>query len=136
MTMGDDEERLTAGDPFDPFDDDDNDGPPPEEFDRYAYMALVIPGLTGEVRDRIIREARNLVAQGMDREKASNWMCREVALVLGGPVGFDGYDEHGNILDPPYVAAARKWIASQAGGNRQWSETQRSHNGNIAARSC
>jgi hypothetical protein len=98
---------------------DDIPRPPDPEFDPVAGFALAIPGLSDEQRERIIGEARNLAASGLTREAVCNWICREVALVVGGPNGFDAYDEQGNIIDPPYVAAARKEITSRAGRKRQ-----------------
>jgi len=98
---------------------DDIPPPPPSEFDRDAECALASPGLSKEARTRIIGVARSLAASGLAREALSNWICREVARTVGGPIGFDAYDAQGNIIDPPYVADARKWITSAAGQKSQ-----------------
>jgi hypothetical protein len=103
----------------DPEDFGDIPPAPDPEFDRDAECALAIPGLSDEAREKIISQARNLAASGLAREAVGNWICREVARVVGGPNGFDAYDEQGNIIDPPYVAAARKEITSRAGRKRQ-----------------
>jgi hypothetical protein len=118
--MVDDEDMPTLSE----FDDDDDDPPPDEgpplpEFDRDAYDALAIPGLTHDQRNRIIQEARGHNDAGMAREAVGNWICREVARTVGGPVGFYAHDAQGNVIDPPYVAKARTWIAARAGENRQ-----------------
>jgi hypothetical protein len=98
---------------------DDIPLPPDPEFDRDAEFALAIPGLSDEQRERIISQARNLAASGLAREVLGNWICREVARTVGGPVGFEAYDEHGNIIVDPHVAAVRKEITSWAGRKRQ-----------------
>jgi hypothetical protein len=101
---------------------DDIPRPPPPEFDRDAEFALASPGLSGEERARIISEARSLAASGLAREALGNWICREVARTVGGPIGFDAFDAQGNIIDPPYIADARRRITSAAG---QKSQTKR-----------
>jgi hypothetical protein len=104
----------------DDLEDFDDIPPPPDpEFDRDAEFALAVPGLSDQERERIISEARNLAASGLAREALGNWICRTVARVVGGPNGFDAYDEQGNIIDSPYVIAARKEITSRAGRKSQ-----------------
>jgi hypothetical protein len=98
---------------------DDIPGPPDPEFDPVAGFALAVPGLSDEQRERIIGEARNLAASGLTREAVCTWICREVALVVGGPNGFDAVDEQGNIIVPPHVAKIRKEITSLAGRKSQ-----------------
>jgi hypothetical protein len=98
---------------------EDIPSPPPPEFDRDAEFALASPGLTSEERARIVGEARSLAASRIAREALGNWICREVARTVGGPSGFDAYDADGNVIDPPYIAAARKKITSRAGQKSQ-----------------
>jgi hypothetical protein len=105
---------------IDDLDDfDDIPPPPPPEFDRDAECALASPGLSKEARTRIIGEARSLAASGLAREALGNWICREVARTVSGPIGFDAYDAQGNIIDPPHVAAVRQEITSRAGRKSQ-----------------
>jgi hypothetical protein len=103
----------------DPEDFDDIPLPPDPEFDRDAEFALMSPALSDEERARIIRQGRSLAASGLARGALGNWICREVARTVGGPLGFDAEDAQGNLIDPPYVAAARKEITSRAGRKRQ-----------------
>jgi hypothetical protein len=105
---------------IDDLDDfDDIPLPPPPEFDRDAEFALASPGLSREERAGIISEARSLAASGLAREALGNWICREVARTVGGPLGLDAYDAQGKIIDPSYVARAREWITSAAGRKSQ-----------------
>lgn len=106
-------------DPAPRDDSDDIPEPPAAEFDRDAVYALAVPGLQKEERARIVSEARSLAASGLPREIVGNWICREVARTLGGPSGFVGHDANGNVIDPPYVAAARKYITREAGTKSQ-----------------
>ena len=103
----------------DPEDFDDIPLPPDSEFDRDAECALAQEWLSDEDRARIIGRARNLAASGLAREALGNWICREVARTLGGPVGFVAEDAQGNIIDPPHVVDARKRITSAAGQKSQ-----------------
>jgi hypothetical protein len=103
-----------------PWDEPDAPGP---EFDRDAHFALASPGLTDDQREEIRSRARAMQEGGTSREDVGTWVCREVARVVGGPSGFEGYDENGNPIDPPHIAEAREQITreikAQAGAQRQ-----------------
>src|SRR5579859_1907564 len=88
--------------------DADFDDPPPPEFDRDAMYALAIPCLREGDRARIICEAREWGNKGLQRKELGDWICREVARTVGGAAGFDAFDEFGNPIAPPEIAAARR----------------------------
>jgi hypothetical protein len=97
--------------------------PPEPEFDRDVQWALASPGLAKDEREDIRSRARALRESGTSREDVTNWICREVARVVGGRSGFEAYDEDGNQIDLPHVAEAREQITreikAQAGAQRQ-----------------
>jgi hypothetical protein len=81
--------------------------------------ALTIAGLGDDARAGIVKEARKLRVNGIAGREVGDWICRAVARAAGCSFPFQAYDADGREIDARGLAKARRYLASQAGRNRQ-----------------